>query len=448
MKSRIALVVALLGAAGSLGAARGIEAAPPTTQCAPVANYPAATTPVAFWSTEARCAIVPAGPAGIFGSENFGTKFPGEAAVLMAIVHVAIYDAALAIDGGYQPYAATPHAPAHTSPEAAVATAAYDALTGLQPLLGANQSILDGDHAAYLAAIPDGIPKSRGIAIGAQVARAVLALRSNDGRGCSTTLSDLGLPASGPGVWQPAPAAVLGLCLPGMRPLALTTASQFRPDGPNALTSEEYAVDLNQVKRLGRIDSTSRTPEQTNAARFWTDHDLRQWNDGMLRLATAGGLSLVRTARMLALAHVAGGDAMIACFDAKYHYWFWRPYQAVPLADSDGNPDTVADPSWQPLGTTPNFPEYPSAHACHSAGVVRALDGFFGTDRIRFTLDSRAPGVTGRTRTYERLQDVVRDVDQARVLVGFHFRNSDLEGSALGRKVGRYVVHHYFQPVR
>jgi hypothetical protein len=448
VKSKIALVVALLGAAGSLGAARGIEAAPPRTQCAPVANYPAATTPVAFWSTEARCAIVPAGPAGIFGSENFGTKFPGEAAVLMGIIHVAIYDAAVAIDGGYQPYAATPHAPAHTSPEAAVATAAYDTLTGLQPLLGANQSILDGDHAAYLAAIPDGISKSRGIAIGARVARAVLAQRSNDGRGCSTTLSDLGLPAPGPGVWQPAPAAVLGLCLPGMRPLALTTASQFRPDGPNALTSEEYAVDLNQVKRLGRIDSTSRTPDQTNEARFWTDHDLRQWNDGMLRLATARGLSLVRTARMLALAHVAGGDAMIACFDAKYHYWLWRPYQAVPLADSDGNPDTVADPSWQPLGTTPNFPEYPSAHACHSAGVVRALDGFFGTDRIGFTLDSRAPGVTGRTRTYERLQDVVKDVDRARVLVGFHFRNSDLEGSALGRKVGRYVARNYFQPVR
>ena len=168
----------------------------------------------------------------------------------------------------------------------------------------------------------------------------------------------------------------------------------------------------------------------------------------MLRLATARGLDLVQTARMLALAHVAGGDAMIACFDAKYHYWFWRPYQAIPLADSDGNPGTVADPSWKPLGTTPNFPEYPSAHACHSTAVVRALDAFFGTDKVRFALDSRAPGVTGRTRTYERLQDVVKDVDRARVLVGFHFRNSDLEGSALGRKVGRYVAHNYFQPVR
>ncbi len=161
MKSRLALVVALLGAVASVGAGPGVGATPPTTQCAPVANYPAATTPVAFWSTEARCAIVPAGPGGIFGSENFGTKFPGEAAVLMGIVHVAIYDAAVAIEGGYQPYAATPTAPADTSPEAAIATAAYDTLTGLQPQLGANQTILDGDHTAYLAAIPDGTAKAQ-----------------------------------------------------------------------------------------------------------------------------------------------------------------------------------------------------------------------------------------------------------------------------------------------
>ena len=452
MRSRLAVGVALLGAVASVGAAPAVAATPPTTtpppttQCAPVAQFPAARTPVAFWSTEARCAIVPAGPGGVFGSENFGSKFPGEAAVLMGIVHVAIYDAAVAIAGRYQPYAATPTAPAHTSPEAAIATAAYDTLTGLQPQLGADQTILDGDHAAYLAAIPEGTPKSKGIAIGAKVARAVLALRANDGRGCSTTVTDLGAPAPAPGVWQPGPGPVLGLCLPGMRPLALRSGSQFRPDGPDALTSRTYAGDFTQVKDLGRIDSTSRTPERTSQARFWTDHDIRQWNDGMLRLATARGLDLVRTARMLAMAHVAGGDAMIACFDAKYHYWFWRPYQAIPLADSDGNPRTVADPSWTPLGTTPNFPEYPSAHACHSTAVVNALDSFFGTDKVRFALESRAPGVTERTRTYRRLHDVVTDVDQARVLVGFHFFSSDLQGSALGRRVAGFVTGHYFRP--
>jgi hypothetical protein len=231
-----------------------------------------------------------------------------------------------------------------------------------------------------------------------------------------------------------------------MRPLALASPSQFRPDGPNALDSQAYADDFNQVKTLGRIDTESRTPDQTNEARFWTDHDIRQWNDGLLRLAAAEGLDTLQTSRMLALAHVAGGDAMIACFDAKYHYWFWRPFQAIARAANDGNPATTADPSWLPLGATPNFPEYPSAHACHSTAVVTALDAFFGTDTVTFTLDSRAPLVTARVRTYARLHDVVKDVDWARVLVGFHFRNSDLQGTALGRAVSRYVVGHDFQP--
>jgi hypothetical protein len=236
----------------------------------------------------------------------------------------------------------------------------------------------------------------------------------------------------------------LGLRLPGIRPLALTSASTFRPDGPLALTSQEYADDLNQVEQLGAIDSSTRTPGQTEQALFWTDQDLRMWNDGLLRLAADHRLGLVQTARMLAMAHVAGGDAMIACFDAKYHYWFWRPYQAIAGADTDGNPDTIADPTWRPLAPTPNFPEYPSAHACHSTAVVTALDAFFGTDNVPMTLDSR---VTHTTRRYNRLHDIVKDVDWARVLVGFHFRNSDLQGSALGRKVGRYVAGNYFHPV-
>src|SRR6266536_2142994 len=371
----------------------------------------------------------------------------------MGIVHAAIYDAAVAIEGGYMPYAVSLTAPADTSAAAAIATAAHHTLIGLQPQLGlhaSQQAILDGDYAAYLAAIPDDAAKTNGIAIGEQVATAVLALRANDGREKNPSVVDLGPPAAGPGVWQPdLSRPVLGLRLPGIRPLALESASQFRADGPNPLTSEEYAEDFEQVKQLGRFDSAPRTDEQTAQALLWTDHDLRQWNDGMLHLAAARGLDLVQTARMLAMAHVSGGDAMIACFDAKYHYWFWRPYQAIPQADTDGNPATMADPSWRPLRTTPNFPEYPSAHACHSTAVVEALDAFFGTDKVAFTLDSLAPGLTEptRTRTYDRFHDIVADVDWARVLVGFHFRNSDLQGSALGSKVGRYVADHYFQPL-
>jgi len=182
------------------------------------------------------------------------------------------------------------------------------------------------------------------------------------------------------------------------------------------------------------------TVPATPAKRPFTVEIIR-WRTANSTPVCAG--SIVQTARMLAVAHVAGGDAMIACFDAKYHYWFWRPYQAIPQADTDGNPDTVADPAWLPLGTTPNFPEYPSAHACHSTAVVAALDAFFGTDAVPFTLDSR---VTSTSRHYDRLQDIVTDVDSARVLVGFHFLGSDLEGSVLGREVGRYVADHSFQP--
>jgi hypothetical protein len=273
----------------------------------------------------------------------------------------------------------------------------------------------------------------------------VLVLRQDDGRDKNPTLGDLNPPPPGPGVWEPNPiGAVLGLRLPGIRPLALKTPSQFRPDGPNALTSAEYAQDFNQVKDLGRFDSTDRNDEQTSEALFWTDHDIRQWNDGMLRLADENQLDLVQTARMLAMAHVAGGDAMIACFDAKFHYWSWRPFQAIPRAGTDGNPLTEPDGTWQPLRPTPNFPEYPSAHACHSSAVVKALQTFFGTDSANFSLDSR---VAGTTRVYDSLHDVVKDVDLARVLAGFHFRNSDLEGSNLGRKVGGYVVNHFFSPL-
>jgi len=442
MKSRFAfaVLVVLVGAAAYAAAA-------PATTTSRVGSTPTGASlsaaPVRDWSNEARRAIVPPSA----GAENFGNKFPGEAAVYMGIVHAAIYDAAVAIEGGYTPYAIALTAPADTSPAAAIATAAHHTLIGLQPQFGLNpaqQAILDGDYAAYLAAVPDGAAKANGIAIGEQVAEAVLALRANDGREKNPTVADLDPPAAGLGVWQPdLSRPVLGLRLPGIRPLALESASQFRPDGPNPLTSEEYADDVNQVEQLGRFDSATRTDEQTTEALFWTDHDIRQWNDGMLRLIAARGLDLVQTARMLAMAHVAGGDAMIACFDAKYQYWFWRPYQAIPQADTDGNPATVADPTWRPLRATPNFPEYPSAHACHSSGIVEALDAFFGTDKVTFSLDSR---VTGTTREYDRLQDVVKDVDWARVLVGFHFRNSDQQGSALGRKVGGYVVDHFFQP--
>jgi hypothetical protein len=410
-------------------------------------------TPVIDWSNEVRRAIVPPGA----GPENYGNKFPGEAGVYMGIVHAAIYDAAVAIEGGYEPYAIALIAPPDTSSAAAIATAAHHTLVGpsdgshhgLQPALGltpAQEEMLDGIYNSYMATIADGEAKTNGIMIGERVAAAIVTLRQNDGRDANPQFNP---PPPGPGVWERNPGnpppPVLGLRIPEITPLALERASQFRPDGPSPLISEEYAEDFNQVKELGRFDSASRTPEQTTEALFWTDHDARQWNDGLLRLVTDRGLDLVQAARMLAMAHVAGADGLIACFDAKYHFWFWRPYKAIQLADTDGNPATEADPTWLPLRTTPNHPEYPSAHASHSTAVARALEAFFGTDRVPFSLDSR---VTGTTREYTSFRDAVKDVNLARVLVGFHFRNSDQEGSNVGRAVGRYIAENLFQPLQ
>ena len=407
-----------------------------------------ARKPVIDWSNEVRRAIVPAGKNGVFGAENYGDKFPGEAAIYMGIVHAAMYDVAVAIDGGYRPYAAAVTAPPDTSPEAAIATVAHHVLDGLLSVLDGSptqREKLTTNYEAYLSALNDTpAAKENGIALGDQVAKAWLALRDKDGRENTPTVSDLDPPKPGPGVWEEGPTAAVGLRVPGIRPLALKRASQFRPDEPNPMDSAEYARDYQEVLELGRATGSKRSDAQTTQALFWTDHDLRQWNDGMLALADKRDLDLMQTARMLAMAHVAGADAMIGCFDAKYKYWFWRPFQAIPRGDEDPNPATVGEQGWVPLGTTPSFPEYPSAHACHTTAIAEALQAFFGTDKIRFTLDSR---ITGTTRTYERFHEAYKDVDWARVLVGFHFRGSDQVGSNLGRKVARYVVAHRFLPL-
>jgi hypothetical protein len=393
--------------------------------CAPALRADA----VSDWSLIAQDSVV-----------GVGRKFPGEAAVYMGIVHAAIYDAAVAVSGGYQPYHVSPVVPPGASLDAAVATAAHHVLVELFP---GQQAALDAAHAASLAGIPEGQPKTDGIAAGEQVGAGILDLPAVEDLNATVPYVQ---PPPGPGVYEPTASAIpLGTKLPLVVPLALEAASQFRPDGPSALSSKEYAADLDQVNKLGRLDSTFRTEDQTRTALFWTDHDIPQWNRNLLRLAAQRGLGPVRTARMLAMAHVAGSDAMIACFDAKYQYLSWRPLHAIQRADTDGNPQTEADPTWQPLRPTPNHPEYPSAHACHTTAITVALERFFGTDAVSFSLDSLA---TGETRYYDRLKDVVQEVNRARVWAGFHFRKSDQEGSTLGRKVGRFVVRNFFQPLK
>ena len=391
-------------------------------------SAPAGARAVADWSLIAQNAIV-----------VVGRKFPGEAAVYMGIVHATIYDVVVAIEGGYRPYAITPTIPSNTSLEAAVAAAAHRVLVGRFPDQHAS---LDDVYFAYLNEIPDGEAKTNGILAGEAVGVETLLRRANDGL---DSLVPYVQRPPGPGVYEPtAPATPLGTRMASVLPLAMKYASQFRPDGPPALHSGEYAKDSNEVKDLGRVDSTVRSAEQTAVARFWTDHDLPQWNRNLLRLAGARGLTAIETARMLAMAHVAGGDAMIGCFDAKYHYLSWRPIHAMQRADTDGNAHTAPDPAWQPLLATPNHPEYPSAHACHTTAIAEALESFFGPGRLRFSLDSL---VTGETRYYTRFKEVVAEVNNARVWAGFHFRYSQDDGSRLGRNVARFVVRNYFQPL-
>ena len=423
MKRAFFAAIATLLAIGTTATFRGLGVTP-------VTSLPRG--PVVDWSLEAQRAIVPP-PAGN------GNKFPGEAAVYMAIVHVAMYDAAVAVQGGYRPYAIAHRTSTPTSPAAAIATAAHGVLVGLLPT---QRGDFDRRYAEYVSKLPADAAKANGIAVGEHIAAGIIALRVNDGRNADPEYVQQ--PPPGPGVFEPDPTRpVLGLRLSRIQPLALDSPSQFRPGGPTPLTSREYATDFDEVKKLGRFDSTARTDDQTIEALFWTDHDLRQWNEGMLRLAADRGLDLVQTARMLAMTHVSGGDAMIACFDAKYHYMFWRPAVAIPRADTDANPATEPDGTWRPLRAAPNFPEYPSAHACHSSAIVEALVEFFGTGEVHLSLDSAA---TRTTRKYTHLHDVVREVEHARVLAGFHFRNSDLEGSILGRNVARFVLGRFSRP--
>ena len=383
---------------------------------------------VADWSLIAQNAIV-----------AVGKKFPGEAAVYMGIAHAAIYDVVVAIEGGYRPYAITPTVPPNTSIAAAVAAATHRVLEGRFPDQLAS---LNDVYFAYLDGIPNGDAKTNGVRVGEEVGVGMLLLRAHDG--LDSIVPYVQRPP-GAGVYEPtAPAPPLGTRMPRVLPLALESASQFRPNGRPALPSREYARDFNEVKALGRVDSSVRSAEQTAVARFWTDHDVPQWNRNLLRLADAHNLNAIETARMLAMAHVAGGDAMIGCFDAKYHYLSWRPIHAIQRADTDGNARTIADPTWQPLVATPNHPEYPSAHACHTTAIAEALERFFGRGRQRFSVDSL---VTGETRYYNRFKDVAAEVNDARVWAGFHFRYSQEDGSRIGRKVARFVARNFFEPL-
>jgi hypothetical protein len=414
-------------AAVGLVVASGVGAAPSMSGAS--AALATAGNAVTEWNEIAQNAVVVGRPV-------------GSALVLEGIAQAAIYDATVAIEGGYEPFVATPTVDHPASTAAAIAEAARDVLVDLVDDVGTQVPYVEAQYSGYMAMIPDGPAKTNGIDVGDQVSQAILSWRAGDGFDNVVDYEQI-KPSPGPGVFEPFPPPTpVDVKLMQVRPLTLTSNSQFRPDRPNPLTSAAYAEDFNEVKAYGSIDSAVRTPEQTEIARFWAANTAIQWPSAERALAVEKALGLAETARMLALAQVATADALLGCFDAKYHYFFWRPRQAIPNADMDGNPATEADPNWTPLLNV-NHPEYPGAHGCGTTAVTRAMAAFFGTDKVTFSVDS---GLTGTTRHFDSFRDAAKEVYDARTWAGLHFRNSTMEGAWIGRKVAHYVVANFFMP--
>jgi hypothetical protein len=227
-----------------------------------------------------------------------------------------------------------------------------------------------------------------------------------------------------------------------MRPFSLHSPDQFRPGGPPPLSSKRWAEDYNEVKEIGSRTSTTRTAEQTLAARFWGEPPLQQAHASFRRFLLDHQLDIADATRFMAMVTVVRADALIACFDAKYHYAFWRPITAIHAGDTDGNDATVADPSWLPLlPATPNHPEYPSAHSCVTPSAARAVARFLGTNQIDYTV----PSVTGLgDRHFDRVQDLAYEVGNARIWGGIHYRTAIEDGTQLGTKVADQVLAHHF----
>lgn len=372
-----------------------------------------------------------------------GASTPGGAGVYVTYAELAVYNAVVAIQGGYQPYKYTLNAPADASAEAAAVEAAYRMLVHLLP---DRATQLTAAYNAALVVLPQNQATIDGLAVGLASAEALIAERTGDGLGVPWPYSYPASPV--PGVWILTP-GVLAPATPWlgqMRPFTFDDPSEFLPDeGPPALSSTTWADDYNLTKSLGAANSSVRTPAQTEIALFWTDHPAAQYGATLRGLAMQENLSLLETARFMAIAYASMADAMIGCFNAKYHFSFWRPITAIRNGDIDGNPDTIADPLWTPLGATPGHPEYPSAHACLTSAFANALKDYFGTPNVQFAVHS---AITGTTHYFTSVKGLQQEVEYARIYVGFHYHHSMVQGMVLGQRVENNVVGQYFAPVK
>jgi photosystem II stability/assembly factor-like uncharacterized protein len=357
-------------------------------------------------------------------------------------MHIAIYDAVNAIDGRYTHFAVVPsNAASWASKEAATAAAARGVLVAFYPT---RLAFIDSVYAARIALLPNDSTRTRGIAIGQEVAQGFLALRTDDGRGASIPYTFL---PPGPGVYQltpgaPAPPATpLIPWLARLRPFAMTAVSQFRALVPPALTSATYTQDFNEVKNFGSRDSSLSTLQQRETGRFYSENAGIQYARAIRDFAATRGLTLADNARLFAQLYVAMTDGLIAGWDTKFYYNFWRPVTAIRNADIDGNPLTERDTSWLPLVTTPNHQEYISTHSALTGAMATTLEKFFGTRTIAITFTST---VTGTSHLFTHLDSMEAEMVNARVWGGMHFRTSNLRGIAMGRQVGQWVSRRHF----
>ena len=358
----------------------------------------------------------------------------------LAMVHGAIYDSVMAIVDTHEPYLDGLNARRSSSQAAAVAAAAHGVLTGLSTASPAVTASVDSLYAISLAKIPNGTAKARGIVVGRAAAAAMLAARVGDGRFGTYAFAVGTLP----GQWRPLPPANANsfAWISLVTPFTLRRADQYRIGAPYPLDSAAYAREFNEVKRLGGTTSTH-TTAQARIASWASVNPFSMLNRGLRDIAIKRHLSTSQQARLFVMTSMSTADSLIACWENKDHWNFWRPQTAIQLADTDGNPATVADPTWTSRAPNPGYPDPPSGFNCLVSGAMNAARAYFGTDRMRFSLTS--VGAAPVTRNYTRFSGVIKDAIEGRILIGIHFRRADVQGAWLGQKVARYLSTHYFE---
>jgi hypothetical protein len=394
-----------------------------------------------------------------------GKATAGMTGIFVAYSSLAAFDAVNAIHPRFQPYGGIkPSASPDASESAAVAAAVHDVLVHYFPAQAASDPSanppfigLDERYADYLASLTESAAAvSAGVEVGQASAAALLALRNNDG---IFGVSTYQFQPPGPGVYQPTPPfPYVGPQTPwiaNMIPFTMTSASQFLPDeGPTPLSSQQWADDYNRTKTWGSLTNSPRTQEQTKIGLFWTANAGPVYAGMLSQLAVTQGLDTLDTARLFAMTFTAYGDAFIGCMNAKYHFNFWRPVTAIEAGDSDGNPETIADPNWLPLANTPNHPEYPAAHGCVTGAVTSILAQYFGTPNLALQVTATysipaalGGGTASGTRNFRSTTDLLHEVEVARIYGGMHFHHSIIEGTVLGKKVAKQLATSYFQPL-